>query len=167
MSWPIFSSKILRFKNHEFNFVSIFVSISSHLKVVCIFNHVTQISFDDFLSYRRQSIVKYPKLFELRGATLSDGERKELNLKAGRLLKSLGINVDVKDDEYDELRELEYVGYAEYYLRKCWDGSELKNKADVTVYKQLLEIDSKQGTTQSEQLLKCVFYSVRMDLIKV
>ena len=98
---------------------------------------------------------------------MSDGERKELNLKAGRLLKSLGINVDVKDDEYDELRELEYVGYAEYYLRKCWDGSELKNKADVTVYKQLLEIDSKLGTIQSEQLSHCVFHSLRMDLIKV
>ena len=67
----------------------------------------------------------------------------------------------------DKLRELGYVGYAEYYLRKCWDESELKNKADVAVYKQLLEIDSKLGTTQSEQLLECVSHSLRMDLIKV
>ena len=98
---------------------------------------------------------------------MSDEERKELNLKAGRLLKSLGINVDVKDGEYDELRELGYVGYAEYYLRECWDESELKNKADVTIYKQLLEIDSKLGTTQSEQLRRCLCYSPRKDLIEV
>ena len=60
-----------------------------------------------------------------------------------------------------------FVGYAHYYLQECWNESELKNKADVTIYKQLLEIDSKLGTTQSEQLFGCVFHSVRMDLIKV
>ena len=98
---------------------------------------------------------------------MSNEERKELNLKAGRLLKNLGINVDVKDGEYDELRELGYVGYAEYYLSECWNVSELKNKADVAVYKQLLEIDSKLGTTQTEQLFWCVFRSVRIDIIKV
>ena len=98
---------------------------------------------------------------------MSDEERKELNLKAGRLIKSLGINVDVKDGKYDELRELGFVGNAEYYLQKCWNKSELKNKADVTVYKQLLEIDSKLGTTQSEQLFGCVHSSLRMDLIEV
>ena len=69
--------------------------------------------------------------------------------------------------EKHELREFGYVGYANYYLKKCWDESELKNKADVTIYKQLLEIDSKLGTTQSEQLFGCVFQSPRKDLIEV
>ena len=47
-------------------------------------------------------------------------------------------------DKHDKrLRELGFVGYANYYLAKCWDQSKLKNKADVTIYKQLLEIDSK------------------------
>ena len=103
----------------------------------------------------------------LRGAPISDDERKELNLEAGRMVKSQGIYMDVKDGEYDELRELGYVGYAHYYLQACWDESELTNKADVTIYKQLLEIDSKLGTTQSEQLFKCLLSSLRMDLIKV
>ena len=104
----------------------------------------------------------------LRGVPISDDERKELNLKAGRMVKSQGIDMDVKDDEYDELRELDKnVGYAEYYLEKCWNESKLKNRADVTIYKQLLEIDSKLGTTQTEQLFECVFDSVRLDLIKV
>ena len=100
---------------------------------------------------------------------MSDKERNELNLKAGRLIKSLGIDMIVGEGIYDVLRDEKhkYVGYAEYYLFKCWDKSELKNKADVTIYKQLLEIDSKLGTTQSEQLCGCVFNSLRVDLIKV
>ena len=69
--------------------------------------------------------------------------------------------------DHDKLREDDWVGYADYYLGACWDESELKNKADVAVYKQLLEIDSKLGTTQSEQLFWCVFHSLRIDLIKV
>ena len=69
--------------------------------------------------------------------------------------------------DHEKLREDGFVGYANYYLLKCWDKSELKNKADVAVYKQLLEIDAKLGTTQSEQLFCCVFLSLRMDLIKV
>ena len=70
-------------------------------------------------------------------------------------------------DKHHKLRERSYVGYAHYYLKNCWNKSELKNKADLAVYKQLLEIDSKLGTTLSEQLFKCVFLSLRMDLIKV
>ena len=101
--------------------------------------------------------------FVLRGAPISDDERKTLNLKAGKLFESLGIDMY----DYDELREDDFVGYAEYYLQESWDETELTNNADVTIYKQLLEIDAKLGTTQSEQLFWCVFHSLRMDLIKV
>ena len=101
----------------------------------------------------------------LRGAPISDEERKKMNLEAERLFESHGVRMVL--DDYDEIREYGYVGYANYYLKKCWDESELKNKADVTIYKQLLEIDAKLGTTQSEQLFWCVFYSLRMDLIEV
>ena len=100
---------------------------------------------------------------------MSDNERKELNLKAGRLIKSLGISIAVTENEFDVLRDEEhgFVGYADYYLQKCWDESELKNKAYVSIYKQLIEIDSKLGTTQSEQLRWCLGYSPRKDLIEV
>ena len=101
----------------------------------------------------------------LRGAPISDEERKELNLEARRLFESHGVRMVL--DDYDEMRESNHVGYASYYLFKCWDKSELKNKADVTTYKKLLEIDAKLGTTQTEQLFECVFHSLRMDLIKV
>ena len=98
----------------------------------------------------------------LRGAP-SDEETKTLNLKDGKLFESLGIDMY----DYDALRKVGLVGYALFYLVKCWDESELTNKADVTIYKQLLEIDSKLGTTQSEQLFRCLYNSLRMDLIKV
>ena len=68
--------------------------------------------------------------------------------------------------EHHIVREKGFVGYAEYYLQKSWDETELTNKADVTIYKQLLEIDAKLGTTQSEQLCRCLVYS-RKDLIEV
>ena len=95
--------------------------------------------------------------------------RKELNLEAGKLIKSLGISIPVTENTFDVLRDEKYgyVGYANYYIRHCWDDSELKNKADVEIYKQLLEIDAKLGTTQTEQLFECVFDSLRIDLIKV
>ena len=101
----------------------------------------------------------------LRGAPISDEERKELNMKAGRLFENCEIEVGF--DDYDEIRVYGYVGYAENYLQESWDESELINKADVTIYKQLLEIDTRLGTTQTEQLFWCVFYSLRMDLIQV
>ena len=103
-----------------------------------------------------------------RGAPLSEAERKELNLKAGRILKPLGIEIDVKENDYDVLREkYGWVGYADYYLGHCYDDSELINKAEIKIYKELLEIDSKLGTTQTKQLFECVYNSIRMDLIKV
>ena len=105
--------------------------------------------------------------FLLRGASISESDRKTLNLEAGRLIRSLGINIAVTENEFDVLQQKNYVGYADYYLQECWDESELINKADVTIYKQLLEIDSKLGTTQSEQLRWCLAYSPRKDLIEV
>ena len=69
--------------------------------------------------------------------------------------------------DHDKLRELGAVGYAHFYLFKCWNKSEFINKADVAVYKQLLEIDGKLGATQSEQLLGCLSFTSRMDIIEV
>ena len=108
------------------------------------------------------------KIFNLnlREAPLSD---KELNLKARRLMESLEISIGDSEYEFDVLRDEEhcFFGYADYYLQHCWDESELKNKPDLTIYKQLLKIDAKLGTTQTEQLLACVFHFPQMNLIKV
>ena len=103
-------------------------------------------------------------------ATLLAEEKANLNLKAGRLIQGcLEIHGDITftENTFDELRERGFVGFANYYLRKCYDFSELENKAVIENYIELLEIDAKLGTTETEQLYKLVYNSVRMDLIKV
>ena len=99
---------------------------------------------------------------------MGDAQRKELNLKAARLIKPTGIPIEIQENEFDKLREKHgFVGFAHYYLQESYDESKLENKADISIYKQLLEIESQLGITPTEQLFKCVFHSVRIDLIKV
>ena len=55
------------------------------------------------------------------------------------------------------------VAFAEVYLFQS-----LKNNTfDIEVYKQLMALDSKLGATAAEQLLGCMFYTLRLDIIKV
>ena len=99
---------------------------------------------------------------------MSYSKRKKLNLKAARLIDSVGIPINITENMFDVLRDRHgYVGFADYYLQECYDDSELINKAEIAIFKKLLTIDSKLGTTQTEQLFGCVFGSVRIDLIKV
>ena len=105
--------------------------------------------------------------FVLRGAPFGEQERKQLYLKAERLIKSVGISMPYRENWYDFLRENGVFGYGTYYLVTSYDNSELLSKADLTIYKQLLEIDAKLGTTPTEQLFECVLFSARMDLVKV
>ena len=48
-----------------------------------------------------------------------------------------------------------------------WDGTDLINKADINIYKELITIDEKLGTNMTEQVLRCVHFSFRKDLFKV
>ena len=97
---------------------------------------------------------------------MTDDERKELSLKAGRFMLSVGIPFWVDETTYDVIRK-GMVGFAQYYLQHCCDESGSRNTAKIEIYKKLLEFDSQLGTTQSEQLSKYVPFSTRMDLIKV
>ena len=69
--------------------------------------------------------------------------------------------------EYDLLRKDNLIGFASYYLQKCYDESEWVNNADVETYKTLIEIDSKLGTKHTDQLIECLYESIRIDLVKV
>ena len=48
-----------------------------------------------------------------------------------------------------------------------WDETDLTNKADINIYKELITIDEKLGTKMTEQLIDCVLLSFRKDLFKV
>ena len=71
------------------------------------------------------------------------------------------------EDVRNELRKRGLVGFAHLYVKLCWDKTALVNKADVKVYEELVKIDNQLGTTMSEQMFYCVFWSLRLDLVKV
>ena len=65
------------------------------------------------------------------------------------------------------LKQNDLVGFASQYLKECMNDNSLVNEADVQIYQQLVELDSKFGTKGSCQLEKCVAMSVRIDLVEV
>ena len=67
----------------------------------------------------------------------------------------------------DHRNGIDDEGYADYYLVKCWNESKKINEADASVYRRLLEIDSKLGTDDSLQLSACLSWTTRWDIIKV
>ena len=100
---------------------------------------------------------------------VSNDKRRKLNLEAVRLIKSLGLSIGEQETNYDMLREEKYgfVGYANYYVKRCWDEQKLINTADIAIYEKFLEIDTKLGTTSTEQLFNLVFSADRIDLVMV
>ena len=69
--------------------------------------------------------------------------------------------------EYVSLREANYVGFAHVYLQQCTNESKSDDKIDEEVYSKLVELDTRLGTTATEQLFWCVFYTLNLDIIKV
>ena len=67
--------------------------------------------------------------------------------------------------EYEDLKKKKYVGFAARYL----DNFESKShdQIDIHVYTKLVELDSRLGTTASEQLRWCLEFTSRSDIIKV
>ena len=69
--------------------------------------------------------------------------------------------------EYGSLREANYVGFANVYLQQCNNESKSDDKIDKEFYNELVELDTRLGTTASEQLFKCLEKTTRSDIIKV
>ena len=68
------------------------------------------------------------------------------------------------DDFYDKILEINGVGFAHYYLYRY----KVENRTpDALVYKLLIQIDSKLGTTKSDQLYWCLENSTCPNLINV
>ena len=83
------------------------------------------------------------------------------------MLRDAGINFH-KSWDYDWItKDLNYAGYAEYYLMKSENESTMINEADASIYRQLVEIDTALGTTAGTQLYGCLYRTTRWDIIKV
>ena len=69
-------------------------------------------------------------------------------------------------DEYEALKRKGYVGFANNYLQDCVK-SKSDDEIDIEIYTELVQLDSKLGTTATEQLFRLLNISVRLDLLKV
>ena len=57
-------------------------------------------------------------------------------------------------NEYECLRRDGWVGFAQVYLNQCYKESKSDDEIDEKIYNQLVELDTRLGTTASEQLFK-------------
>ena len=69
--------------------------------------------------------------------------------------------------QYERLRKNGWVGFADLYLDRCKKESVSEEKIVSQVYNKLVELDTRLGTTASEQLLTCLRYTTRWNIIKV
>ena len=98
---------------------------------------------------------------------MNEEEKNRLNQAGGDLLRKAGLVFEEWKD-YDWItKETDDEGYADYYLVKCWNETIKMNEADPSVYRQLVDIDSKLGTEYSRQLVCCLCWTLRSDIIKV
>ena len=70
-------------------------------------------------------------------------------------------------NEYECLRKKNYVGFANVYLAGCNKRSHPNDVIDKELYSKLVKLDTRLGTTASEQLSKCLLKTTRSDIIKV
>ena len=67
--------------------------------------------------------------------------------------------------DFDCFQGTDWIGFAHFYLQRC--GTKSDDEIDIQVYSKLVELDSRLGTTATEQLLQCIFHSLRLELVKV
>ena len=70
-------------------------------------------------------------------------------------------------NEYERLRKTGWVGFAALYLNQCNKEAKSNDEIDKEVYSKLVELDTRLGTTASEQLYWCLLNTTRSDIIKV
>ena len=99
---------------------------------------------------------------------MTEEEEKTLYQRARRILREAGLVFEEsKYYNYNTLRSNDFLGYAELYLWHCNKESKSNDEIDIVVYKTLVELDARLGSTASEQLFKCVLYTSRFDIMKV
>ena len=70
-------------------------------------------------------------------------------------------------NDHAQLRKHGFVGFAHIYLQQYCQKSKSEDEIDIQVYTKLVELDSKIGTTASEQLYWCLQCTTRSDIIEV
>ena len=96
-------------------------------------------------------------------------EKQLLNQLAGKILRDAGL-------VFEEWKDFDWIaaetgdvgyGYANFYLVECWNEMTKNNEADASVYRQLVDIDSKLASEYSRQLFCCLAWTTRWAIIEV
>ena len=103
----------------------------------------------------------------LRGAPVSHEEKKRLNELGAMILNEAGLDFEEYKDSDWIRKTTGQMGYAHYYLDKCWNDIKRQNEADAIIYQKLVDIDSELGMDASQQLFCCLWSTTRSDIIKV
>ena len=82
----------------------------------------------------------------------------------GKIFQTIDFN---QVNEFEDCGNIRAPGFAVIYLGRCDDESKTDDEIDIHIYTELLELDSRLGTTASEQLFHCVQFTQSLDLIKV
>ena len=79
-------------------------------------------------------------------------------------------NIDferVNEADYESLKKKGWIGFAEFYLHLCIKESQSDDQIDIHAYTKLVDLDAKFGTKALEQLILCMEWTTRSDVIKV
>ena len=98
---------------------------------------------------------------------VSQKEKKGLNALGATILNEAGLDFEEWKDSDSIRKTTGQMGYAHYYLDKCWNDLKRQNEADAIVYQKLVDIDSQLGMDASQQLFCCLWSTTRSDIIKV
>ena len=99
-------------------------------------------------------------------------KRSYANQHGRQILRNSGFDFEESKDYDWIVKECKdggrnFHGYASYYLDKCWNKTELINEAEISIYRELIHIDTVLGTPMSLQLWCCLCNTTRWDIIKV
>ena len=78
-------------------------------------------------------------------------------------IKTLNLQSFREKNGYQKAIKKGFSGFASFYLSQFTD----KTDANLSIYEQLVEIDSNMGTSESKQLFECLNATSRLDLIQV
>ena len=85
-------------------------------------------------------------------------------MKDSKLLKIIDFD---KVNEYESLRKMNWVGFAEIYLDRCEEESKSIDEIEKKIYTKCVNLDRRLGTTITEQLFGSVSRTLNLDIIKV
>ena len=86
-------------------------------------------------------------------------------MKNLKLLKIIDLD-EVNENALNALKKANYVGWGDFYYQR-YKKSKPEDEIDEEVYSYFVKLDSRLGTPPSEQLFKCVFLTLDLEIIKV